>query len=144
MNVTREQVIAEARSWMGTPWQHQASLKGVGTDCKGLLTGIARSLEIPHKDVIAYGMLPNPDMLIAAVEENCGPPIPANEMLSGDILIFRMVKVEQHFGLLTSLEPRMFVHAWARQPIFKVVENSLDDRFWLPRLLAVYRFPGIQ
>jgi NlpC/P60 family putative phage cell wall peptidase len=39
-----EQVIAFARSWLGTPYQHQASLKGVGCDCLGLLRGIWREL----------------------------------------------------------------------------------------------------
>ena len=32
MIVTRSALIAEARSWLGTPWHHQASLKGVGCD----------------------------------------------------------------------------------------------------------------
>jgi cell wall-associated NlpC family hydrolase len=35
MSFTREAVIAEARTWLGTPWHHQASLKGVGCDCIG-------------------------------------------------------------------------------------------------------------
>jgi hypothetical protein len=27
-----EKVVREARSWIGTPYRHQASLKGVGCD----------------------------------------------------------------------------------------------------------------
>jgi hypothetical protein len=38
---TRDAVIAEARSWLGTPWHHQASLKGVGCDCIGFIRGVA-------------------------------------------------------------------------------------------------------
>jgi cell wall-associated NlpC family hydrolase len=30
-----EDIIAAARSWIGTPYCHQASLKGVGCDCSG-------------------------------------------------------------------------------------------------------------
>ena len=37
-------VVAEARSWIGTPYQHQASLKGVGCDCLGLVRGVWRAL----------------------------------------------------------------------------------------------------
>jgi len=33
-----------ARSWIGTPYVHQASVKGVGCDCLGLLRGVWREL----------------------------------------------------------------------------------------------------
>ncbi len=32
---TREDIVRAARGWIGTPYRHQASLKGVGTDCLG-------------------------------------------------------------------------------------------------------------
>ena len=37
-------IIALARDWLGTPYHHQASLRGVGTDCVGLIRGIYREL----------------------------------------------------------------------------------------------------
>ena len=39
--VTREVIVAAARSWRGTPYHHQASLKGVGSDCLGLITALS-------------------------------------------------------------------------------------------------------
>jgi cell wall-associated NlpC family hydrolase len=30
--LTRDVIVAQARSWLGTPYRHQASLKGVGCD----------------------------------------------------------------------------------------------------------------
>ncbi|MFZ1416647.1 MAG: hypothetical protein WAS73_19035 [Defluviicoccus sp.] len=39
----RAAIINEARSWLGTPYHHQAALKGVGCDCIGLLKGIFAS-----------------------------------------------------------------------------------------------------
>lgn len=39
---TDETIVALARGWIGTPYQHQASLKGVGCDCLGLLRGVWR------------------------------------------------------------------------------------------------------
>jgi NlpC/P60 family putative phage cell wall peptidase len=39
-----DDIVAIARSWIGTPYVHQASLKGVGCDCLGLLRGIWRDL----------------------------------------------------------------------------------------------------
>ena len=36
----RAALIAEARSWLRTPWHHEARLKGVGVDCAQLLVGV--------------------------------------------------------------------------------------------------------
>src|SRR5918995_6942922 len=37
-------IIAETRTWSGTPYCHQASLKAVGCDCLGLLRGVWRAV----------------------------------------------------------------------------------------------------
>src|ERR1035437_129928 len=44
MTLTRGQIIAETRDWIGTPYQHQASVKGVGCDCLGLVRGVWRAV----------------------------------------------------------------------------------------------------
>jgi NlpC/P60 family putative phage cell wall peptidase len=44
MTITRTTIVAEARSWIGTPYRHQASLKGVGCDCLGLVRGVWRAV----------------------------------------------------------------------------------------------------
>ena len=41
---TAEHVVRVARGWIGTPYHHQASLRGVGTDCLGLVRGVWRDL----------------------------------------------------------------------------------------------------
>ena len=33
-----------ARAWLGTPYRHQASVKGVGADCLGLVRGLWREV----------------------------------------------------------------------------------------------------
>lgn len=40
MLATREDVVTEARTWLGTPYHHQALIKGVGVDCAMLLVGV--------------------------------------------------------------------------------------------------------
>ncbi len=37
-------VVAAARNWLGTPYRHQASVKGVGADCLGLVRGVWREV----------------------------------------------------------------------------------------------------
>lgn len=38
----REEIVSAARTWLGTPYHHQASVKGVGCDCVGLIRGVWR------------------------------------------------------------------------------------------------------
>ncbi len=42
--IAREDIITAARAWAGTPYHHQASVKGVGCDCLGLIRGLWREL----------------------------------------------------------------------------------------------------
>ena len=41
--LTRAAIVAEARTWIGTRYRHQGSLKGVGCDCLGLVRGVWRN-----------------------------------------------------------------------------------------------------
>ena len=36
--------VSIARTWIGTPYHHQASIRGVGADCIGLVRGVYREL----------------------------------------------------------------------------------------------------
>lgn len=42
--ISRAMIVIEARSWLGTPYRHQASVKGVGCDCLGLVRGVWRAV----------------------------------------------------------------------------------------------------
>jgi cell wall-associated NlpC family hydrolase len=44
----RPDIVEEARSWLGTPYHHQAALKGVGCDCIGLLRGVYETFLTPR------------------------------------------------------------------------------------------------
>jgi cell wall-associated NlpC family hydrolase len=52
--VTREQVISEARSWIGTQYNHMKCCKGVGCDCATFLGGVyaaVGAIELPKIEV---------------------------------------------------------------------------------------------
>lgn len=44
----RNDIVAAARRWIGTPYRHQASLRGVGCDCLGLVRGVWRDVIGPE------------------------------------------------------------------------------------------------
>jgi NlpC/P60 family putative phage cell wall peptidase len=50
--LARSDIVAAARSWVGTPFHWEASVKGVGCDCKGLIAGVAREIGRPEGDAL--------------------------------------------------------------------------------------------
>jgi cell wall-associated NlpC family hydrolase len=53
------EIVAAARSWLGTPWRHQGRLKGIAVDCGGLIIGVGRELRLLDFGTRAYGRIPN-------------------------------------------------------------------------------------
>lgn len=145
--MSRLDILLEAREWIGTPWHHAASCKGVGTDCIGLIVGIARACGIAEAREYAtaseyrgYGRDPNPALLIAGCERWLAP-IATDDAAPADILIMRFTDEPQHFALVSALDPMYIIHAYAQAR--KVVENRVDD-LWRSRIVRAYRFRGIE
>lgn len=108
----RRRVIAEAESWLGTPYHHMGRLKGVGCDCLTLLAGVyhavgvIQALEIPfyppdwhlHRSAERYI-----DGLVGyAREVECAGP--------GDVALFKFGRCFSHSAIVTRW-PRL-IHAW--------------------------------
>lgn len=143
--MTRDEVIAEARSWRGTPWVHQACVKKVGVDCLHFVAGVLAELGAPAAvrfmatpEWRNYSRVPDAEQLLAGCDELLDR-IPFAEATIADVLVFRAPKRPIHFGFLAE-GPRL-IHAWAVAG--KVVEHRLDEAFWGSRLARAYRVPGI-
>jgi NlpC/P60 family putative phage cell wall peptidase len=145
--VARDAIVAEARSWIGTPYKHQASLKGVGCDCLGLLRGVWRALYGDEPEPVpAYA----PDWAEAGKREDFAAaasrhllPIPLKEFSAGDVLLFRWRAgfVAKHAAIVTERDgagqgARM-VHAHDGA----VVAEVAIALWWRRRLAYAFRFP---
>ena len=51
-----EAVVERARAWIGTPYRHQASCRGAGTDCLGLLRGLWREMLGPEPEAVFHDL----------------------------------------------------------------------------------------
>ncbi|MBI1186919.1 MAG: peptidase P60 [Alphaproteobacteria bacterium] len=136
----RSAILAEARSWIGTPYRHQASVKGTGCDCLGLVRGVWRAL---------YGEEPQPvppytpdwaeaqgaeTLLDAATAHLVAADAPA----PGDVLLFRMAQGAPMKHAAIFAERDRVIHAyWGRA----VVESRYAP-WWRTRCGAVFSFPG--
>ncbi len=133
--------VVEARSWIGTPYEHQASCKGAGADCLGLLRGVWRAL---------YGAEPEPvgpytpdwsetdgvERLMQAFERHLQRVETAQP---GDVLLFRMRagSVAKHVALVSRTDPDpKIIHAYSGRG---VVESPLTPA-WARRIAGIYRF----
>lgn len=140
--ITRDDIVHEARLWLGTPFRHQARLRGVGVDCIGVVIGVAHSLHLSDYDCRDYAASPNPKTMQALMLEHLDM-IPFRSVLPGDILWFRVVHEPQHVGIVTEIGPVIsMVHAYAKQSISKCVEQPLG-KLWLPRICGCFRYRGI-
>ena len=137
-------VVAEARRWIGTPYRHQASIQGAGTDCLGLVRGVWRALLGPEPEVLPAYTLdwsePQAEERLWAAALRNLVPLETGEPQVGEVILFRMRQgsVAKHLGIVTRGAPNgAFVHAYTRHG---VVETSLS-RPWQRRVVARFAFP---
>jgi len=98
---TRAQIVNAARQWLGTPFHHQARLKGVGCDCIGLVIGVARELGLiaPDFDISGYPRVPDGTTLMSTARQHM-TEIDRAAMQPGDVVVVSFDKDPQHFGIL--------------------------------------------
>ena len=136
-------IVRSARSWIGTPYRHQASLRGVGTDCLGLIRGVWRDVVGPETRALppysqSWGESDREERLWRGLEAVLHPVEAAQ---AGDIALFRMIESgrAKHLAILSSAgsSASAIIHAYSGRT---VVETPLPNA-WRKRIVAIFRFP---
>jgi NlpC/P60 family putative phage cell wall peptidase len=88
-----EAMLAEALSWVGTPYRHQGSTKGVACDCLGLIRGAWRAVygaepERSGRYAPDWAEAGGEDLFLAAARRHCAEK-PVTYAAPGDLLLFR-------------------------------------------------------
>lgn len=103
----RADIVALARGWLGTPYHHQASLKGVGCDCLGLIRGVyaeacGQPAETPPPYSRDWAEASGRETMIEAAGRHL-TPVPPDEAEPGDVLIFRLRPgaMAKHAGIVS-------------------------------------------
>jgi NlpC/P60 family putative phage cell wall peptidase len=135
--VERSRVVAEAKTWLDTPYRHQGRLKGVGVDCIGLVIGVCHALDLTDYDITGYDK--RPDGSLRKTMETQLKTIPLHTAQPGDVLLFQFGTVPVHVGIM--LDENTLIHAYS--PNRKVVANSLDAR-WRGLVAGAYELPGVE
>lgn len=140
---TRDDIVVAARRWIGTPYHHQASLRGVGTDCLGLVRGVWRELyggdaETPPPYSRDWAEASDREAMLEAAARHLVPvSLPLIDV--GDVIVFRLRAgfVAKHAAILTSASTML--HAVEGAPVGEVPLS----RWWRRRIAGAFQFPGV-
>lgn len=142
--LTRPLIIYEARSWIGTPYRHQASLKGTGCDCLGLVRGVWRAVmgneperAPPYAPDWAEATRGEP---LADAAARHLQPIGVDQFSEGDVLLFRWRDnlAAKHMAIVSA--PELMVHAHDGACVAEVALAP----WWRRRIAYAFRFPGVK
>lgn len=137
-------IVALARGWIGTPYLHQASLKGAGADCLGLLRGVWREA-FGHEPETVPAYTPDwsepsgEEVLWRAAVRHLAVVDASVPIKAGQVLLFRMHEgaVAKHLGIAAETgEAVSFIHAYTGHG---VIESQLSQP-WRRRIVARFRF----
>jgi len=139
---TRDDIVAAAHGWLGTPYWHQASLKGVGCDCLGLVRGVWREIVGPEPEP----MRPySPDWAEAGAGETLielgerhFERVAGGQWRRGDVLLFRFHEGVSAKHLAIASGERRMIHAHDGACVAEVAIGG-----WRHRIAGVFSFPGL-
>ena len=139
----RADILRIARAWIGTPYHHQASMRGVGTDCLGLVRGVWRDLygvdaELPPAYSRDWAEATGIETMLAAARRHLVGIAP-DAAEPGDVLIFRLRAgfVAKHAAFLSG--PDTMIHAIEGAPAAEVPLSP----WWRRRIAGAFAFPGV-
>jgi len=135
-----------ARAWIGTPYLHQASVRGVGCDCLGLLRGVWRELGCAEPEAVPRY---SPDWAEATGAETLRDGLARHLkeidpacIIAGDIALFRMKRrgPAKHCGIVGESRGALtLIHARQNR---RVSEEPFSPS-WRRKLAFAFRLPAI-
>jgi hypothetical protein len=154
MAITRDQIIAEIRSWEGTAFHYQQRVKGVGVDCLGHLVAVAKNVGIIDLDFRDYGKRPDARQIkerLAALEASGlirklrrdEPLLPADFLY---LTTFTDPPQPWHFAWVDELDGvLMIAHAFCskRKRDARVICQTLT-RVIRGKIIDAYRLRGLE
>ncbi len=144
----REAALAAARTWLQTPYRHQASERGEGADCLGLVRGVWRAVVGAEPEAVGpysanWAEVGGRETLLEAAGRWLRR-IAVEDARPGDVLLFRMVEgaPAKHCAILSAIgaPERRMIHAyWGRA----VVESWMGP-WWARRCIAAFTWPDVE
>lgn len=141
MSELAQRLVDEARSWKGTRFQHQGSLKGVGVDCANFVALVARDAGVQGVDIPAnYRRREDGTLMLSLLREHM-EMVEQSEMQPGDVLALtdetlKHPDVPRHLVFVSDVTPKtiFIVHATEHG-----VREHRTNAHWLKRIHSCWR-----
>lgn len=111
----RARVVAEARTWLGTPYHHAADVKGHGVDCAMLLVRVYCDLGLvkpfdPRPYTRDWFLHRREEKYLGHLFDRAHE---VREPELGDTIVFRIGRCYAHAGIVSRTKPFAIIHAFA-------------------------------
>lgn len=125
----RSAVVAEAMTWLRTPWHHMGRVKGAGVDCAMFPLAVFSAAGV----IAPFDVEPYPrdwhihmrEERIVPIVERFAREIEAGRERTGDLLVFRIGNVYSHCAIV--IEPgRQGIHASVRARMVTLCDLDRD------------------
>lgn len=136
------QIIIEARSWIGTKFKHQGRVKinsndQGGCDCLGLIMGVGIKTKtqelLKNYDTNDYPRRIKSNILLEELNQLM---LPSEKVSTGNILLIRIGEWPVHLALVSGVVPYLsIIHSYAQAR--KVVEQHLPED-WQKNIVQIY------
>ena len=137
---TREDIVNEARKWLGVRWVHQGRTRN-GIDCAGLVACVGKDLGLITYDTTDYQRRPDHSKFTQYFESGGGIRKNVKDAAPGDVMIFREKSFPCHTAIVSTMygQPAM-IHAFVLRKM--VVEELIDDN-WAAKRVACFQYPNL-
>ena len=139
---TGERIAAAAKRWLGTPYQNNTMVHGVGVDCSYLLVAAVVDSGLMDRDALAIENYSNEWHLHRSEEKylKVADEVPIDDIRIGDFLLYQYGRCISHGAIYIGND--LVIHAFVD---LGVILSSVDDVLFYDakgksRLRAVYRF----
>ncbi len=141
--VEPEQFSQEAQRWLGTPYCHQSSVRGVGADCLGLIVGVwnettGHPLQLPRSDQRSWADQAEGEPLLDGVRKFLGE-VSLADAKAGDVLALRWRRTWPASHLAILMDDDTIIHAYEGG---QVVRSQLAP--WAHHVVAAFSFPPVK
>lgn len=130
-------LVAEAKTWLKTPWHHEGKIKGAGVDCGQILIEIYVACGLIERPIVDsypadWALHRGEERYLQVVERYChlvDVPLP------GDLVVYRQGKTFSHGGLV--IEWPLIIHANVAEGVVyadgdngELIKNGRKRRFY--------------
>lgn len=134
MIVTPDDVVAEARRWVGVPFRHQGRDRN-GVDCVGLPIIICKKFNLLPAgfEAVGYSRLPTGE-IVSRIQDHCSL---LDRPIAGCLIVIAWGKLAAHVGVFTG---ETMIHSY--QSVGSVVEHGYRGR-WVRLTHSLWALPGV-